>query len=144
MGINIKGFATSIKVSDFLKIAETIGVNVWDTYEHSTFEDAISTNNTDENDIYFTETVQGTIITTGEDVPTLDFPIKQLSENGMALKFLWGETSGVYVFTYYEKGKVVRTLGISGKKQIKNSGKALEIEYAGMDMPEIINALIKK
>ena len=79
----------------------------------------------------------------GENVPIFDIDLDALSANGKALKFMVGETGMAFGFEYYKMGKLLRVVMIVEDRKVQENGKALEIEYSGLDYTDLIFSLIK-
>ncbi len=142
MGLNIQGVATSLKGASLSEIAEIINIEVSEKLSDCTFEEALS-NSTAAEDIYFIQTSNGAIIIAGEDFPVMEIPMKTLSKNQhKVVKFMYGETSMVFYFEYYENGVLRRGKIVAEGETNHDAGKALYIEHSGIEIDEVITQLM--
>ncbi|MBA5791986.1 hypothetical protein H1R17_03655 [Flavobacterium sp. xlx-214] len=142
MGINTIGIAISAKINDLREITDKLNINIEGPIEENCFEEAIS-NNIEDDEIFFTQLKNGTLITMGANIPFFGEDFSALSEIGQKFsKFIYGDTSSQYYFEYYENKKLIREKYISeGDVQI-NEGKALPQEFAGLTDDELIMSVI--
>lgn len=142
MGVNTIGIAISPKVDDLKEITNKLNIIIEGPIKESYSEEAIS-NNIKEDEIFFTQLENGTLVTFGTDFPFFGQDFSVLSEVGQKFsKFIYGETSGQYYFEYYENGEFIRSKYISeGTVQI-SEGKSLPMEFAGLSDDELIMNVI--
>jgi len=57
---------------------------------------------------------------------------------------MYGETSMVFLFEYQENGKVLRIKSVYNYKTNAEKGKALDVEFSGIEIDEVIMELIQK
>ena len=143
MGINISGIASSIAAIELKQITDLLKIEISETFEERVFEEALSNNMADD-DMYFTPTTKGCLITAGDKFSVLDLKMRQLTANNhKLLKFIIGETSTFYFFEYIENEKVLRRkLSIDYEVKLEK-GKSLELEFLGMEDDELIDQLIE-
>lgn len=137
------GFATSIKTDNLIEIAKKINIKVSEKIGTWTFEEALTDIAADE--ICISKTSNGSIILVGDEFPILETKLRPLSENGnKLLRFMYGETSMVFLFEYQHDGKVLRMKSVHNYEPNGEKGKALEIEFSGMEADEVIMSLIQQ
>jgi hypothetical protein len=143
MGMNIMGFATSINTNDLAEIAKKINIKISDKFGTWTLEEAMSDIQADE--ICIAKTKNGSIILVGDEFPIMEIKLRPLSENeNKVLRFMYGETSMVFLFEYQENGKVLRIKSVYNYETNAEKGKALEVEFSGIEIDEVIMELIQK
>jgi hypothetical protein len=143
MGLNLSGFATSIKTSDLSEIAKVLNIKISEQLGKFAFEEAIS-GFIEDDDIYITETRNGSIITVGMNFPIFETVMCPLSENeNKLLRFIIGETSMIFFLEYHENGRTLRRKVVQDYDVVDEEGKTLEIEYSGEDIDEVIMQLIQ-
>jgi len=143
MGVNIMGFATSIKTNDLTEIAKKINIKISEKFGSWTLEQAMSDIQADE--LCFIKTENGAIILVGDAFPIMETKLRPLSENeNKVLRFMYGETSMVFLFEYQENGKVLRIKSVYNYETNAEKGKTLEIEFSGIEIEEVIAELIQK
>ena len=142
MGINVSGIAGSIKKANVKLITESIGIIISDTYEELFFEYALS-NSMEEDDLFFTETKNGFIITAGNKFDIFKIRFRNLSNNGhKLLKFVIGDTSTFYFFEYLENGNVLRRKLSIEYEVHTEKGKLLNQEFKGLSDDELVEELM--
>ena len=143
MGLNIMGFATSIKTDDLTEIAKRINIKVSEQLGTWTLEEAMS--DIEDDEMCIAKTENGSIILVGNEFPILETKLRPLSENGnKVLRFMYGETSMVFLFEYQEDSKVLRLKSVENYEVNAEKGKALDIEYSGIEIDEVIMNLMQQ
>lgn len=142
MGVNTIGIAISSKVNDLKEITNKLNIVIEGPIEESDFEEAIS-NNIKDDEIFFTQLENGTLVNFGDDFPFFGEDFSVLSNIGQKFsKFIYGETSGQYYFEYYENNEFIRSKYFSeGIVQI-SEGVSLPQEFAGLSDDELIMSVI--
>lgn len=143
MGINILGFATSIKTENLSEITDLINIEISEKLSSSIFEEAIS-NNIEDDEMYLTTTTHGSIITAGENFPLIELVMRPLSENqNKLLKFLYSETAMAFCFVLLENGKVIRKKNVYNNQITHDTGKSFAFEFSGIEIDEVIMEFMK-
>lgn len=138
MGVNTIGFAVSSKFNNLREITDKLNIIVDGPIEECIFEEAIS-NNSKDNEIYFTQLDSGTLVMVGLDFPFFGEDFSALSETSQKFtKFIYGETSGQYYFEYYENKEFRRSKYISEGIVETTEGKSLPQEFSGLADDELI------
>lgn len=138
MGVNTIGIAISPKVNDLKEITNKLNIIIEGPIEESYFEEAIS-NNIKDDEIFFTQLENGTLVTFGIDFPLFGEDFSVLSENGQKFsKFIYGDTSSQYYFEYYENNEFLRSKYVSEGIVQMSEGKSLPQEFAGLTDDELI------
>ena len=141
MGLNIMGFTTSITTNALTEIAKKINIKISEQFGTWTLEEAMP--DIEDNEICIAETRNGSLILVGNDFPIYEVRLKQLSDNGnKVLRFLYGETSMYFFFEYTENGKILRRKLVEDGEVNSEEGKALDIEFSGIKIEEIIPKLL--
>ena len=137
------GFATSIKTNDLEKLTKKLDWKISQRIGVRIFEEALTEIESDE--ICIAETSNGSIILVGDDVPLFDSSIAAISdEKNRVIKFMYGETSMVFVFEYYEDGKFLREKAVVEYEVNFERGRSLEIEFSGLEVDEQINVIMSQ
>lgn len=143
MGLNIMGFATSTKTDDLTEIAKKINIKVSEQFGTWTLEEAMS--DIEDDEMCIAKTENGSIILVGNNFPILETKLLPLSANGnKVLRFMFGETSMVFVFEYQEDGKSLRVKSVHNYEVQLEKGKAFDIEYSGIETDEVIIELMRQ
>jgi hypothetical protein len=142
MGFNLIGAVLSGKFADKRALCRQLGigeVNLID--EQAIFESASSSYAMGDLDVYITEIGNGTFITTGIYINVTDV-IPVTANGGKAMRFLMGDTAGLYNFFYAENGKGKRSLEIEQGVIKDDRGNKLAVEPEGKDISAVIFDLI--
>lgn len=143
MGLNIMGFATSIKTDDLTEIAKKINIKVSEQFGTWTLEEAMS--DIEDDEMCIAKTENGSIILVGNNFPILETKLLPLSANGnKVLRFMFGETSMIFVFEYQKDGKSLRIKSVHNYEVQLEKGKAFDIEYSGIETDEVIIELMQQ
>ena len=149
MGFNIIGVVLNKKVEDPITFAQEIGLGKIELLdEEAMWEDAMFSYNMDDQDVFFTDGVKGTLITygTGIDWFKLDLRSATLKYDVQGVIFVISDTVGMYSIAVFANGKCVRYLNYDEGEIKIDKGSKLEIEEdktIGSDMIiDIISLLI--
>ncbi|QHI37199.1 hypothetical protein IMCC3317_25770 [Kordia antarctica] len=154
MGINIQGIAVDLK--DINEISKRLLFNPLSEFGKSTFGE-ISVNRIENDELYSIKTEKGYILLVGDNIPLWEIEkreksnshywkisLKLLSKKGKALKFMIGETSGIFAYKYYVHGNQIRYFSFSEGEIIVDNGNKMNVEFQGLFPDQVIYQLISE
>lgn len=152
MSINIQGIAVDSK--DIDDISKRLFFNPVSQLGKSELAE-ISFNSIGDDELYIIESKKGAIIIVGDNIPLWEIgerekdnfnfwkiPLKLLSQKNKVLRFMIGETSGIFAYQYYENGNRLRFFNTSEGEIIVDSGDILDVESQDSEPDENIYQLI--
>lgn len=146
MGFNLLGIVLSKKFEDKNELCKSLGIGEVELIgPDGIFEEASSSYNMGDQDVYITEVGDGTIITHGVGIDFTTINVKPpTTDAGKGMRFVMGDTTGMYNFFYAEDGKGKRQLNFNQGKLIADQGNKLVVEAEGKEIPEVIFDLVEE
>jgi|GEM_PF-5742725 len=144
MGFNILGIVLSKKFEDKNELCKSLGIGEVQLIEpDEIFENASSSYGMGDLDVYITEVGNGTLITHGIYIDFTTINVKPLtSGGGKGMRFVMGDTTGMYNYFYAVDGKGKRQFNFNQGKVIADQGEKLAVETEGKDVSSLIFDLI--
>ncbi len=145
MGLNILGIAVNQKIEDKISFCRELQIGEVElAEENAVFEEASSSYSMGDNDVYFTETATGTLVTFGTSIDFTTIKVRPNSIGRKLLLFVIGETVGMYILFLAENGEIVRYLNYDQGQKIAERGLPLAPEETAADISELILTVVKE